>query len=279
MGSRGDYSWLFGTKQGMLMVTGVESRRGKKDGSGKMTLHLVCQCDCGNVCYIIPSNIVNKKIISCGCARRQRYTKSNSHGMSKTRFYSIWAGMLKRCNNKSSPSYVNYGARGVSVSEKWNDFIGFKEDMYESYKKHVEEFGEINTSIERIDVNGDYTAENCTWATRKQQNTNTRQVMHYEYNGELLDLAEIARREGMNYRTLRARLLQYDWTLADALERSHLRGSKKKSEVYDYKGEIMTLKQIAELEGIGYTTLFNRIKNIGLSLEEAIQKVPHKKTR
>lgn len=201
------------------------------------------------------------------------------HGMRHTRFYNIWCGVKKRCQNENSQNYSNYGGRGIKICEEWNEFDGFKNDMYESYLKHVEEHGELNTSIERIDNDGNYCVENCKWATRKEQNRNTRQVKLYEYKGEMLDLAEIARREGMNYRTLRSRLFDYGWSLEEALEKSHLTWSKRKAKLYDYKGQKLTLKKIASLEGINYVTLYDRVKKIGLSLEDAINKTPRTKTR
>lgn len=275
MGRKKDYSEWFGKKQGKLKII---SEKSLPKTNGKKSLHLICECDCGNTYRTIPSNIVNGKVFSCGCAKKQRFSPP-SHGMSNTRFYKIWSGILKRCNNEKEPAYLNYGGRGIKVCDKWNDFVGFKEDMHDEYEEHVKQYGEADTSIERIDVNGNYTKENCTWATRKEQNTNTRQVKHYEYNGEMLDLAEIARREGIKYNTLRARIFQYGWSLEMALERSQLIGTKKRTAMYSYKGEKLPLKKIAELEGIGYTTMFNRIKDIGLSLEDAINKEKHKKTR
>lgn len=275
MGRKKDYSEWFGKKHGKLKIIKEESLHQK---NGKKTLYLICECDCGNTYQTNPSNIVNGKVFSCGCAKKQRYSPP-SHGMSKTRFYKIWMGILKRCGNANNPGHPNYGGRGITVCDKWIDFIGFKDDMYEGYEEHVKQYGESDTSIERINVNGNYTKDNCTWATRKEQNTNTRQVKHYEYKGELLDLAEIARREGINYRTLRGRILEYGWTLDMALERSQLLGTKKRTLLYNYKGKMLPLKEISKLEGIGYTTMFNRVKNIGLSLEDALNKEKHKKTR
>lgn len=194
------------------------------------------------------------------------------HGMRHTRFYSIWEGVKKRCRNKNSHNYHNYGGRGIKMCEEWNDFVNFKNDMYESYLEHVKKYGESDTSIERIDNNGNYEKNNCKWATRKEQNRNTRQVKLYEYKGEMLDLAEIARRENMNYRTLRSRILTYGWTLEEALEKSQFKWAKRKAELFDYKGQKLRLKRIAEAEGINYVTLHNRVKNIGMNLEEAINK-------
>lgn len=97
--------------------------------------------------------------------------KKLKHGMTGTRFYSIWVGMKSRCNNES---WTNYGGRGITYCKEWEEFINFKNDMYESYLQHVDKYGEKQTSLERKNVNGNYTPSNCKWATRKEQNDNKR---------------------------------------------------------------------------------------------------------
>ena len=83
------------------------------------------------------------------------------HGMALTRFYKIWKGMKKRCNARNSGNYRNYGARGIIVCDRWNDFRNFRDDMLESYEKYAKQFREKNTTIERIDLNGNYEPKNC----------------------------------------------------------------------------------------------------------------------
>lgn len=92
-----------------------------------------------------------------------------THGMSKTRFYTLWVGMKNRCYNPNRQDYAKYGAKGIRVSEEWQKFINFKNDMYESYLEHVSIHGESDTSLDRIDSEKDYSKENCRWATMIKQ--------------------------------------------------------------------------------------------------------------
>lgn len=94
------------------------------------------------------------------------------------RFYEIWSGMIKRTTNKNTIHYKNYGGRGISADD-YKFFIDFYDDMYNSYKKHCKEFGEKNTTLDRIDVNANYTKTNLRWATSKIQNRNTRKQLNY----------------------------------------------------------------------------------------------------
>jgi hypothetical protein len=139
-----------------------------------------CLCICGNKIVVVGSQLVEGKTRSCGClqrevAKRLVINMNSTHGMTNTRLFRIWSGMKTRCLNPKSKDYPNYGGRGITICERWlESFENFKEDMYESYLKHVEEFGEKDTSIERIEVMGNYDPANCQWATIKEQNRNTR---------------------------------------------------------------------------------------------------------
>lgn len=144
------------------------------------------------------------------------------HGMSNTRFYKIWSGIIKRCCNENSIAFKDYGGRGIKICDEWReDFINFKNDMYDSYLQHVEKYGEKNTTIERINVNGNYEKNNCGWATRTEQNNNNRRVQKYPYKGSLLTLAEICRLENKKYELIYNRIRR-GWEFEKALNTDKL---------------------------------------------------------
>lgn len=89
------------------------------------------------------------------------------------RFRSIWGDMRKRTTNPNVKQWNDYGGRGIS-SEKYKFFVDFYDDLFCGYVEHVDSFGEQDTTIDRINVNGDYEPGNCRWATIKEQNINTR---------------------------------------------------------------------------------------------------------
>jgi hypothetical protein len=96
------------------------------------------------------------------------------HGHRNTKFYRIWQNAKSRCEIKTHRDFHNYGGRGITFLDHWEDFINFKNDMYESYLDHVKIYGENNTTLDRIDNEKGYFLGNCRWATYSIQNYNRR---------------------------------------------------------------------------------------------------------
>lgn len=107
-------------------------------------------------------------------SRKGILNPNHKHGMSKTRVYRCWANMISRCSNPNLKNYNYYGGRGISVCERWHDFINFFNDMGHPPEK---------MSLERVDVNGNYELENCIWADSKTQSLNKRFKPKNKYIG------------------------------------------------------------------------------------------------
>jgi hypothetical protein len=90
------------------------------------------------------------------------------------RFYHIWLGMRRRCKTPSNKGYKYYGGRGIRICRRWDSFKAFTEDMFQSYLDHAALFGECNTSLDRVKVDGNYKPSNCLWATWSLQAANKR---------------------------------------------------------------------------------------------------------
>jgi hypothetical protein len=131
----------------------------KRHPSKKTSSLWVCRCACGKEIIAHGVNLKKGTAKTCGCSR-------GSHHMSDTPEYIAWEAINQRCNNQENPNYKNYGARGISMCERWRSFEAFIEDVGpRPSSKH---------SIDREDNSGGYTPENCRWATGKIQHRNKR---------------------------------------------------------------------------------------------------------
>lgn len=76
--------------------------------------------------------------------------------------------MLSRCSNKNRWNYKFYGAKGITVCDRWKEkntgFLNFLADMGDRPEKH---------QLDRIDVLGGYCKENCRWVNKYIQMGNT----------------------------------------------------------------------------------------------------------
>lgn len=123
-----------------------------------------------------------------------------------TKFYRCWYHLKEKCLDKNYYNYNNYGGRGINVCERWLKFFNFKEDTYQSYLKHCQKYGEKQTTIERINNNGNYEPNNCRWATLKEQANNKRTNHFFSYNEKRLTISQWAEKLNIEKRFLLYRI-------------------------------------------------------------------------
>lgn len=151
---------------------------------------VLCKCDCGCEKVISLYPLLNGRISSCGCYRKER---SSEHGKTFLKYskdyvtqklHAIWHGMKCRCNTASAGSYKRYGANGIKVCKEWeNDFCAF----YEWAIANGYSFG---LTIDRINSNGNYEPSNCRWVDYVSQANNRNTNVRLSYKGELHTIAE-----------------------------------------------------------------------------------------
>ena len=152
-----------------------------------------CLCSCGNECNVTLGSLTSGNTKGC------QKCKNQTHGHSKSRLYRIYTNMKRRCYNPHFNHYEQYGGRGIKVCDEWvHDYIAFE-------KWAIDNGYSDNLTIDRIDVNGNYSPNNCRWATRKQQGLNRRTNVIVEINGVSKTLKEWSESSGICYKTIQFR--------------------------------------------------------------------------
>lgn len=178
-----------------------------------------CLCDCGATVTATSTALRTGNLKSCGCYRRERMAALNLvHGARggaaravKPSEYKAWESMRSRCLNEADPGYSRYGGRGITVCERWQD----------SYEAFLEDMGpkpSARHSLDRIDFDGNYSPENCRWATWHEQARNRSNNRLVEYCGQVMPMVEAAESAGIPYKTVKSRL-GHGWSIDDALAR------------------------------------------------------------
>lgn len=121
-----------------------------------------CVCTCGTFCVVDGCDLATGNTVSCGCLWGERVVK---HGSGGKRSFHIWKGMLRRCTNPKDKDYPKYGAVGIKVNVRWLQYEHFVADMGEPPD---------GMTLDREQPYGDYTLENCRWATATTQARNIR---------------------------------------------------------------------------------------------------------
>jgi hypothetical protein len=184
-----------GIRQGKLLV--IRRMGSRYDGQALWE----CRCSCGNLSIKSSGNLrlgVKSCSATCGVgeSNRNRAITGVAHGKEWT----AWTAAKQRCHNPKNPNYKNYGARGIYMHPDWvNDFPAFYAYVGPAPTN------DRRSSLDRIDVNGDYEPGNVRWATLAQQASNTRRAITVEVGGKKITSAEACDLYDLPYSTIESR--------------------------------------------------------------------------
>lgn len=188
---------------------------------------------------------------------------ARTHGKAGTRLYKVWSEMKRRCNNPNCRVFMYYGGRGISYTPEWERYKPFYDwAIANGYDEHAKR-GEC--TLDRIDVNGDYTPLNCRWITQSEQALNTRTNKFIEAFGESHTITEWAKMTGFLAETIRKRL-NIGFSQEDAVS-SPLGEHRKK--IVEFNGERHTTCEWSILLGFSKNLIDYRLKK-GWSIEKAL---------
>ena len=188
----------------------------RKSGNG-VRVRCVAICDCGNESEYDSSNVSRGNTTRCSaCANKSRSEKHTKHGhnMSNTnghctKTYSAWSSMKRRCLTDYDTRSAHYQSRGITICIEWvNSFEVFLSDMGEPPTNEH--------SLDRINNDGNYSKENCRWATVLQQANNKTNNKQIKINGTIKNLCQWSAIVDIKRKTISNRLSR-GWSEYDAV--------------------------------------------------------------
>lgn len=162
---------------------------------------VLCRCECGNEKVFQLSNITNGHTKSCGCYNIEIGTnRFFKHGLNNHPLRKVYDTMKYRCNNPSNKSYSDYGGRGISVCEEW------EESYIDFYNWAISNGYKSGLSIDRIDNDKGYSPENCRFASKLVQANNTRRNVYLFVDGVRYSISQFSRKYDIGIGYIKNRL-------------------------------------------------------------------------
>lgn len=177
-----------------------------------------------------------------------------THGLSKSNIYGIWNAMMMRCYNPNRTCYPNYGGRGIRVCKRWHKFDNFRKDMELTY--------EVGLTLERDNVNGNYSKNNCRWILFSQQAKNRRNTIVLEINGEKISVPDASNKYNVSAFCI------YD-RLSKGYSHKESVFGKQKDNLSIKLGWSGSLDSLAKSIGISKNTIYNRF-NAGYPIDKCL---------
>lgn len=162
------------------------------------------KCSCGKTTVASGHHLRSGQIRSCGCLVVEVMThRSTKHGEYKNKKWSpeylAWCAIKRRCLNEKNREYSRYGGRGISIHKTWIS-------SFEKFLSHVGRRPSLKHSIDRVDNNEGYIPGNLRWATRSEQQRNTRRNLRISAYGKTLTLIEWSEIFGLIPETISGRI-------------------------------------------------------------------------
>jgi len=176
---------------------------------GKSTMWR-CRCKCGKITSVAVDAFTGGNVKSCGCWIKS-HPSNRKHGMRYTPEYDTWRNMRRRCCIKNNKRNKNYGGRGITVCDRW-------EHSFENFYADMGKRPDGRYSIDRINNDGNYTPENCRWATDKEQQRHTTRSRMVEYKGLKCTLVELCEELNLGYAFINKRINRDGMTIKEAIE-------------------------------------------------------------
>lgn len=159
-----------------------------------------CKCDCGGEKAATTHDLRCGNTRSCGCIQRE--LSSWKFGIPHKKLTGVYNGMKRRCYRKAEKNYEDYGGRGIKICDEWLGKNGRERFVLWALNNGYCD----GLTIERIDVNGNYSPSNCCWIKPELQAKNKRNTIRVEYNGKTMCLEDAVRASGMKWGTLYGRV-------------------------------------------------------------------------
>ena len=221
-----------------------------------------CKCDCGRFTTVEKYNLVTGNTRRCNnCSRANKSLLKRTHGNSDCfkrrnplgyKCYVAHQRIKDRCNDPKNKRYKDYGARGVSVCQRWMD-------SYESFRADMGLPPSKSHQIDRIDNDGDYSPDNCRWVTHQENSNNKRNNHFVTANGKTQTLAQWERETGIKQELIRHRI-EGGWSDEQAVN-TPLNSTRRKHHYITPAGEFGTLVEAAKAHGMSVSGIAGRFKS------------------
>lgn len=123
--------------------------------------------------------------------------------------YKSWQNMIQRCTNPRLPGYKRYGGQGIKVCDRWlNSSAAFLSDMLPTWFE--------GATIDRIDLDGDYSPDNTRWVTRADNLSHTSRTVAVTLNGRRMSVLQASVGALVSYQTV-LRRVRAGWPIEKAV--------------------------------------------------------------